>query len=111
MAAKILTLKDSEGNEYTLQFTRRSIETMERQGFKVGELATYPMTTFPQLFRGAFLANHRMLPQSRVDKLFDAIKDKDKLLEKLAEMYNEPLEALMSGGEGDEGNATWEANW
>ena len=112
MAAKILKITDKEGNEYTLQYNRRSIETMERQGFRVSDLAAYPMTMFPTLFKGAFLMHQRMISSKKVDDLFDAIPDKDRLLEKLAEMYNEPLEALMAGAEDDEGNApTWEANW
>lgn len=109
--AKILKLKDSEGNEYTLQYSRKSIETMERQGFKVQDLATYPMTMFPTLFKGAFIMHHKFVPANKVDALFEAIPNKEQLLEKLAEMYNEPLEALMNG-EGDEKNApTWETNW
>ena len=111
--AKIMKLTDAEGNEYTLQFNRKSIETMERQGFKIGDLATYPATTFPALFRGAFIMHHKLVSANKIDKMFDALPGKEALLEKLAEMYNEPLEALLNGNEdGAEGNAPkWEANW
>ena len=56
-----------EGTEYTLEFTRKSIETMERQGFVVGDIADKPMSTLPTLFAGAFLAHHRFVKKEVID--------------------------------------------
>lgn len=108
--AKTITIK-YEGTEYTLEFTRRSIEAMERQGFVIGDIKTKPMTTLPTLFAGAFLAHHRFIKRDVVDAIFEKLSDKEKFLEKLAEMYAEPLEALMDEPEESEGNLTWGASW
>lgn len=100
-----------EGTEYTLGFTRKSIETMERQGFVARDIAVRPMSTLPALFAGAFLAHHRFVKKEVIDTIFSKLTNKDELLEKLAEMYNEPLEAMMNDPEESEGNLTWGASW
>ena len=38
------------GTEYTLEFTRKSVEQMEREGFVADDIHTKPMTTLPALF-------------------------------------------------------------
>ncbi len=100
-----------EGNEYTLEFTRKSIETMERQGFVINDIVDKPMLTLPALFAGAFLAHHRFMKRKEVDKIYSKITEREDLLQKLAEMYNEPIEALMEEPEDDEGNVKWGASW
>lgn len=99
------------GVTYTLEFTRKSIELMERRGFKISEIQDKPMTTFPALFEGSFLANHKFVKKEIIDKIFNQLGDKGNLLEKLAEMYNEPIEAMMDEPEDSEGNLEWGANW
>lgn len=108
--AKTIKL-EYKGQEYTLEYTRKSIETMERQGFLINELGEKPMSTLPALFAGAFITHHRFLKRQLVDEIYNTIRDKDAFLQKLSEMYNEPLEALLGEPEEDEGNASWEANW
>ena len=108
--AKTITI-NCEGKEYTLEFTRKSIETMERQGFVASDLARRPMSTLPALFAGAFLAHHKFVKKEVVDSIFSKMKNKDELVEKLAEMYNEPLETLMDDPEESEGNLNWGASW
>lgn len=100
-----------EGNEYTLEFTRKSIEQMERQGFVASEITEKPMLTLPALFAGAFLAHHRYLKREIIDKIFDKFTNKQELIGKLAEMYNEPILALMDEPEESEGNIQWGASW
>lgn len=100
-----------EGNEYTLEFTRKSIERLERQGFVASEITEKPMLTLPALFAGAFLAHHRYLKREIVDKIFDKFTNKQELIGKLAEMYNEPILALMDEPEESEGNIQWGASW
>lgn len=99
------------GKEYTLEYTRESIKQMEREGFVGGDIVTKPMTTLPKLFAGAFKAHHKFdTKQKQIDEMFDLFKNKNALVEKLAEMYAEPMETLMD--DVDEGNAiTWEANF
>jgi len=108
--AKTITI-NFEGSEYTLEFTRKSIETMERQGFVASDIQDKPMSTLPVLFAGAFLAHHRYVKASVIDAIFEKLTNKAEFLGKLAEMYNEPLEAMMDEPEESEGNASWGASW
>ena len=100
-----------DGKEYTLEFTRKSIETMERQGFIASDIADKPMTTLPALFAGAFFAHHRYVKKELVDEIYSKMTNKQDLLSKLAEMYNEPIQALMEEPEDAEGNVKWEASF
>lgn len=98
-----------DGTEYTLEFTRKSVEKMERDGFDVTEFHRKPMTYLPQLFEGAFYAHHRFMKKDKIQEIFREMPNKDILIEKLAEMYNDPIEALFD--EPDQGNVDWTASW
>lgn len=100
-----------EGKEFTLEYTRKTIETMERQGFVASDIIEKPMSTLPALFAGAFLAHHRFVKREVIDRIFEKMTNRQELIGKLAEMYNEPIESLMNDPEEDEGNVTWGANW
>jgi len=102
------TIKFShDGKDYVLEFTRKSIEMMERQGFSISETTDKPMTMLPTLFRGAFLAHHKYVKAEVIDGLFSKITNREKLFQTLIEMYNEPIVALMNEPEADEGNISW----
>lgn len=101
-----------EDKEYTLEFTRRTVKQMEDEGFVARDIDSKPMTLLPALFAGAFKAHHRFVKPEIVDHIYAAMPDKEKLIGKLAEMYNEPIETLMT--EPDEEtvkNVEWTANW
>lgn len=101
-----------EDREYTLEYTRKSIETMERQGFVVADIETKPMTVLPALFAGAFLTHHRFVKKEVIDEIFSKIKNKAEFIQKLAEMYSEPISSLMDEpDEKEEGNLEWGASW
>lgn len=108
--AKTITF-NFEGTDYTLEFTRRSIETLERGGFDINDLNAKPVTTLPALFAGAFLAHHRLAKKETIDRIFARMQDKVELLEKLAQMYSEPLESLMGEPEEQAGNLSWTASF
>lgn len=108
--AKTISLK-YEGAEYILEFTRKSIETMERQGFSASDITAKPMLTLPALFAGAFLAHHKFVKKETIDVIFAKLTHKEEFLQKLAEMYNEPLENLLSEPDESEGNLDWGASW
>ena len=97
--------------DYCLEYTRRSVETMERNGFKASDIQDKPMTTLPALFAGAFLANHRYVKQTVIDEIFSKMTNKTELIGKLAEMYNEPIMTLVDEPDEDEGNLNWTASW
>lgn len=93
----------AEGKDYCLEYTKRTVKTMEERGFVPAKILESPMTYLPELFAGAFLANHRFEKKETIDKLFEAMDDKKELVSLLVEMYNEPINALTS--DADEGNA------
>lgn len=95
-----------DNKEYTLEYSRQSVKTMEAQGFVLDELTTKPMTMIPLLFSGAFIKNHRGMKRALIDEIFDGISDKSNLMEALMELYAETLSTLTEAST-DEGNVTW----
>ena len=75
-----------DGVDYTLEFTRKSVETMERNGFVITEVFEKPMTLLPTLLAGAFLAHHRSTKREVIDKIYESMPNKQELITKLAEM-------------------------
>lgn len=100
-----------KGTQYCLEYTRKSVETMERNGFVATDIKEKPMTTLPALFAGAFLAHHRFVKQEVIDEIFSKMTNKSELIGKLAEMYNEPIMSLIDEPEDAEGNVNWTASW
>lgn len=100
------------GVDYTLEFTRRTVQSMERNGFVADDIDRKPMTVLPALFAGAFLAHHRFVKQDVIDEIYSHMTHKEDLIAKLAEMYNEPILTLVSEpDEDDEGNVDWTASF
>ena len=97
--------------EYTLEYTRESVKQMEREGFVASEIIEKPMLTLPKLFAGSFKAHHKIdVKQKTIEEIFERFNNKQALIEKLAEMYAEPIETLMD--DVDEGNAiAWDASF
>ena len=100
-----------EGKDYCLEFTRRTVEMMERNGFVASDVRDKPTSTLPALFAGAFLAHHRFIKQDLIDRIYEKMTNKQELIGKLAEMYNEPINALIDEPEENEGNVSWTASW
>lgn len=101
-----------DGKEYTLEFTRRTVKQMEDEGFVAQDIDRKPMTLLPALFAGAFKAHHRFVKQDVIDEIYKGMPRKEELVGKLAEMYNDPIAALME--EPDDKsvkNVEWETNW
>ena len=97
--------------EYTLEFTRKTVSVMERQGFVASQAVDRPMTMLPVMFAGAFMAHHPSVKRDLIDEIYEHMTNKEALIEKLGEMYNEPIAALMDEpDEGAEGNVSWTAN-
>lgn len=100
-----------EGKDYTLEFTRRTVAEMEKKGFIASDITDKPMTTLPALFAGAFLAHHRFVKEDIINDIYSKLTNKEDLIGKLAEMYNEPILALVEEPEKAEGNLDWTATW
>ena len=100
-----------EGQEITLEFTRKSVEIMESNGFNLSAAAEKPMTTLPALFAGSFLAHHKYMKKEKIDAIFEKMNKRDELFTKLSEMYMDTLSFLTDELDESEGNLKWEANW
>lgn len=100
-----------QDKEYTLEYTRRSVERMERDGFVASDMKDKPMSTLPALFAGAFFAHHPFVKRTLVDEIYGKMDNKQELIGKLAEMYNEPISALVDDPDPKEGNVSWTASW
>lgn len=99
---------ERNGQKYVLEYTRESVALMEKQGFAVSELTTRPMLMLPLAFQGLFYKNHRNVNKTFVDEVYDNFKDKEKLLQTIAEMLDECYSSLTEGNkEDDKGNIDW----
>ena len=106
MATKITYSYD--GDKYCLEYTKRSVKTMEDRGFSPAKILEAPMSYLPELFAGAFIANHKFLARAKIDDMFEKFTNKRELVNTLIQMYNEPINALTEDNE-DEGNGiAWE---
>ena len=94
-----------EGNDYTLEFNRKTVKRMEDSGFVVD--TNKPTTMIEGLFRGAFQMHHRRLDNKLIDQIWDAQNHKDDLLAALVQLYTEPISSLMEDGNGEDENPTW----
>lgn len=109
MAKQIIFTYDDK--EYTLEYTRRTIQQMEDEGFVAKQIDDKPMTLLPALFAGAFKAHHRFVKQDVIDQIYENMPNKDKLIEKLAEMFNEPIMSLMEEPKDSTKNVDWMTSW
>ena len=109
--AKTMTITDPETKKtYTLEYTRKTVERMERMGFVAEDVTKKPMSMLPTLFAGAFMAHHNQVKRETIDKIYDRLGHRDQLIGKLVEMYNEPIIALLDENT-DEGNLEWSVDW
>lgn len=102
---KPIIIKDEEKNvEYTLEFNRESVKFAESRGFKFEDVADYPMTKVPELFYYAFRMHHKNIARNQTDKiLFEDLGGiPSGMIERLAELYQAPFEALSVLDEGEE---------
>ncbi len=110
--SKNITIEYND-TSYTLEFTRRSVAFMEKNGFRLDDLKEAPVYTTTELFAGAFVARHRALKRDLIDKIYDAQRQKKKLLEALIDMYLETVDVLNdeeNDEEDEEETPTWRVN-
>ena len=100
-----------EGKDYTLEFTRRTVEQMEKEGFVADDVKRMPMTALPTLFAGAFKAHHKFVKREVIDEIYSKMTNKGDLIGRFAEMYNEPIMALLDEPEESSENLTWTQSW
>lgn len=95
-----------DGTDYALYFTRASIKEMEKgEGFDISKMQEKLTTNVEKLWFGSFLAKHRRTSEAKKREIWNLITDKSKLIERLAELYSAPVEALLDEPAKDEKNA------
>lgn len=100
---------DYNGKHYCLEYTRDTVKIMESWGFNPNDVADKPAIRLEQLWRGAFLANHRnKISDAVIGKLYDQMKNKAALMDALRDMVIETYTSLLpDDDEDDSGNVEW----
>lgn len=103
-----------EGAKYTLAFSRRTVQTLARNGFSP-DMVTDPAKAsigVPMLFKGAFMVHHRSIKDDLTDKIWEKIPNKSEFIGKLVEMFVEPINVMLEDpDEDDEKKVEWEVNF
>lgn len=97
---KPIILHDEEtGEEYTLEFTRKSVQYAESRGFTLGDAEKMPMTRTIDFFWYAFRAHHPTVSREKAETiLFDKLGGMStKLMDRLGELYTLPYQSLAEG--------------
>lgn len=82
------------GEVYELDFTRESIAFAEARGFKLENVAEFPVTNISSLFYYSFRKNHKSVPRDRTDKFMEAWGGlPESVLKRLIELYNQAATA------------------
>ena len=99
-----------KGKDYTLEFDRKQVERLQRAGFNYQNYDGTNISDTLMLFNGAFQKHHRNIKSELTDEIFLKLANRDDFIQKLCEMYVEPIAALYD--EPDEGEETidWDAN-
>lgn len=100
-----LTVKEKE---YKLEYNRRIVAMMDKQGFNVNKVEDNPLTMLTLLYRSAFKMNHPTLSDDKIDEVWKGVRGKQKLIAKLVEMYGNTIQSVLSDEEEiEEGNENW----
>lgn len=92
----VITIKDTD-EKYTLEFSRETVQTTIRTGFRRAEIDDRPEEMIPLLFYGAFLMHHPKMSKRKTDNILENVLhglDPD-WLERLVELYNSPLKETV----------------
>ena len=105
---KTITVRDKQNNPYVLTFTAETVKMLDSVGFTQEGALEHPMTYIPMLFEGAFLAKEAgKVTSEKAMEIYQLQKNKTALLQKLLELYNDPINEVIV----KEGNAEWECNF
>lgn len=83
------------GKEYSLEYNRLAIKTMEKQGFELESFEKKPMTMVDIAFEGAFIKNHSNISKATVEEIYSLFKDKKALIKELIRMIQESYSTLF----------------
>lgn len=103
---KAIVIEYNEKN-YKLGYTVKTIRNMSATGFKLSDIHDAPLIALPQLFAGAFKAQHPFLSDTVITAIYDNLENRAALVAKLIEMYSEVVNAYMEDDSEKAGNAKW----
>lgn len=98
------------GTQYTLEYSRRTVLRMERNGTSVNmkEYDTIPLSIMDNLFKGSFLMHHRNVKEDTMNAIWKEIPNKEDFIKALYELYVSPMSSLMDEpDEEDEKKVVW----
>ena len=98
-----------DDTQYTLEFSRRTQTTMERNGFRIDQLGDQPQTMIPMLFRGAFIMHHPRIKEEEVNRIYKLLGDKEELIKALVDCYSDTTATLFDEPEEDSKKVQWRA--
>lgn len=81
--------------DYTLEYTRKTLEKMEADGIVLAQLDKKPVTILPKLFQYAFFAHHKRITKSLVEEIFELFTDKNEMYNKLSTMAMDTLNTYL----------------
>ena len=83
------------GEVFELDFNRETLFVMDRDGFKIEEVADFPTTNIPKLFFYSFRKNHRKMTKAQTDHILQDVLHgiTPKMLERLVLLYNQAATA------------------
>lgn len=96
--------------DYTLEYTRKTLEKMEDDGIVLAELDKKPVTILPKLFQYAFFANHKRISKALVEEIFNLFTDKNDMYNKLSAMAMDTLNTLFEDNK-SKNAIKWKANF
>ena len=107
--AKVISFTYND-TEYTLEYTRKTLEKMEADGIVLAQLDKKPVTIIPKLFQYAFFAHHKRISKVLVEEIFELFTDKNEMYNKLSAMAMDTLNTLFEDSTAK--NAIkWKANF
>ena len=102
---------DYNGKHWVLEFNARTAKEVQQSGFSASDVADKSLVMLPLLWHGAFLMHHRGERAKTIDDMLLLMGDRMSLFEKLLDMYNEPVEALIDEPEDESVKVNWTASW
>lgn len=83
-------IDNQTGKTYELDFSRESVKFAENRGFRIDEIATFPVSRIPDLFYYSFRKNHKNVARSQTDSLLESMGGlTSAVLERLNQLYNQ----------------------
>lgn len=106
--SKKITLKH-EDREYTLTFTKRTLEDACNMGITPDNLTHNPMKVV-RLFHQAFMAMQPKMTFNKAQEIYFAQNKKEKLIEALIMLWNDVTDSIVEDAD-DSGNVAWAVNF